>query len=174
VAVSQPYIGQIRMFSFSFPPRGWALCNGQLLPIAQNQALFSILGTSFGGNGVQTFALPNMQSRAPVHVGGGGGVTLGDTGGAEGVALSAAQIPPHVHGLASTSTAGDRIVSNGSTLANVVNNYNHYGPASAGTLVALAPGALAPEGAGQPHPNIQPYLAVNFSISLQGLFPSRN
>jgi microcystin-dependent protein len=157
------------MFSFNFAPQGWALCNGQLLSIQQNQALFAILGTTFGGNGTTSFALPNMQSRAPVHW--NPNISLGEIAGTETVTLLTSEMPSHQHSLVGTTTAGDRLEPSGYTLANVSNAYNHY--AVAGGLQALNPTAISSVG-GQPHTNIQPYLAVNFSLALSGIFPSRN
>jgi microcystin-dependent protein len=164
------YLGQIKTFGFNFAPKGWALCNGQTLPITQNQALFSILGTTYGGNGISTFQLPNLQGRVPVHV--GNQYQLGEQAGVETVTLSASQMPAHTHSLNGTTTAGALGKAIGHSLANVANAYNHYGPASSGSLVALQPNSVSTVGGA--HANVQPYLTLNFSICLSGLFPSRN
>jgi microcystin-dependent protein len=169
--MSEPFLGEIRMTSFGFAARGWALCNGQLLPINQNQALFSLLGTMYGGNGTTDFALPNLQGRVPVHV--GGGITQGQAGGTEVVTLTTAQLPAHSHTLYGSA--------NQATTNGPAGNVPAQRPRS-GALVfgptantALAPASLQPAaGAGQPHTNIQPCLAISFMISLQGIFPSRN
>ena len=158
------------MFGFNFAPKGWALCNGQLLAINQNQALFSVLGTTYGGNGTQNFALPNLQSRVPVHF--GNQYVLGEQTGSEAVSLNASQMPAHTHALNGTTSAGTAAHPIGHSLANVTNAYTHSGLATAGTVTPLAPNSVSTVGG--PHPNIQPYLSVNFSICLSGLFPSRN
>jgi len=164
------YLGQVKTFGFNFAPKGWALCNGQTLPIAQNTALFSILGTTYGGNGTTTFQLPNLQSRVPVHV--GSEYTLGAQDGVENVTLNANQMPAHAHSLNGANTGGDLGKAIGHALANVTNAYNHYGPANSGSLVALRTNSVSTVGG--PHANVQPYLALNFSICLSGLFPVRN
>jgi microcystin-dependent protein len=164
-------LGQIKTFGFNFAPKGWALCNGQTMPINQNQALFSILGTTYGGNGVSTFQLPNLQSRVPIHF--SNQYPLGTQDGAETVTLGASQMPAHTHSLSGTTTAGSLGKAIGHSLANVANAFNHYGPASSGTLTPLQPNSVSTVG-GAPHPNVQPYLTLNFSICLSGLFPSRN
>jgi microcystin-dependent protein len=165
------YMGQIKMFGFNFPPKGWALCNGQTLPINQNAALFSILGTTYGGNGVSTFQLPNLQSRVPVHF--SSQYALGTTTGTETVVLNATEMPSHTHSLNGANSAGTASRPVGHSLANVTNAYNHYGPAGGGAVTPLQPTSISTVG-GAAHPNIQPYLAVNFSICLSGIFPSRN
>jgi len=168
--VATAYVGQIKMFGFNFPPRSWALCNGQTLPINQNQALFALLGTIYGGNGTTTFQLPNLQSRVPVHF--GPQYQIGEQAGTENVTLNASQMPPHTHSLNGTTTGGLVERPIGHSLANVTNAFNHYGPANAGTLRPLQGSSVSTVGG--PHANIQPYLAVNFSICLFGMFPSRN
>ncbi len=166
-----PYIGEIRPFAFNFPPRGWAQCNGQLLPINQNQALFSILGTTYGGNGTTTFALPDLRSRAPVHW--GAGVTLGQTGGAESIALTTATMPAHAHAvMASADLANNTSPSGNVMAAKPRGGANVY--AGATDLTALAPATGGVTGGGQPHSNLQPSLCVNVCIALQGVFPSRS
>ena len=171
--MAQPFIGEIRIFSFNFPPRGWATCSGQLLAISQNQALFSILGTTFGGDGRVTFALPDLRGRTPVHAVGGTTV-LGQQGGVEAVALSANQLPAHTHGVnasgglaTATTPAGNVMAAKARFGADV------YTTAAADTL--LAPGAVGAAGAtGQAHDNMQPSLVMNPCIALFGVFPSRN
>lgn len=167
--MATPFIGQIQMFGFNFAPRGWALCNGQTLPINQNQALFSILGTTYGGNGTTNFLLPNLQGRTAMQFGTGPGLSqrnLGQTGGAENVTLQTTQMPSHNHtASANNGTAGVGSPA-GATWA--------QGPYSASSNASMNPADLSLTGGGQPHPNQPPYLVVNFCIALQGLFPSRN
>jgi microcystin-dependent protein len=169
--VSGFYIGQISTFGFSFAPRFWAQCNGQLLPINQNQALFSLLGTTYGGNGVTTFQLPDLRSRTPVGIGGPGNNVLGQTGGVENVTLLSTQIPPHLHTVAATTTNGTVRNPNNAVYAN--SGVALFGP-NTGSLVPLNAATVALTGATQPHPNLQPYQTINFCIALQGIFPSRN
>lgn len=169
--MTQPYISEIRMFSFDFPPRGWATCAGQILAIQQNQALFSLLGTTFGGNGVTTFALPDLRSRVPVHVGqlaGGSNYVLGEQAGTENVTLLQTQLPQHTHlmQVAGAATTGD---PTGALPATPAAN-KAYRSGSPNTQLA----STGFSGSTFPHPNIQPYLTVNFAIALQGIFPSRN
>ena len=166
-----PYLAEIRVTSFAFAPKGWAMCNGQLLAINQNQALFALLGTQYGGNGTTTFALPNLQGRAPMHF--SGAQPIGQAGGEEVHTLTAAEMPAHVHALRASGKAAASSSPNGGVLA---------APARGGTpayaapanLVALNPAAVTAAGGGQPHENRPPFLAVNFIIALQGIFPSRN
>jgi microcystin-dependent protein len=166
--MAEPFLAEIRMMSFPFAPRGWAVCNGQLLPINQNQALFSLLGTTFGGDGRVNFALPNLQTRVPLHM--GNGHTLGERGGEAAHTLSQAEMPQHSHGLiASTAVADDAIPTN-HTLGQVPNELY----ADASHLVPMNPAAIAPIGGSQAHTNEQPYLVINFCIALQGIFPSQN
>lgn len=163
--MSEPFIGEIRATSFGVVPRGWALCNGQVLSIAQNQALFSILGTTYGGNGVTTFALPNLQGRVPI--GAGNGVQLGEAAGSPQVTLITTQLPAHNHALLASSAAGaEDPTDRGPAAAKA------YGPATA--LAPLDSSALAPAGGSQPHGNMQPYLTINYLIALTGIFPSRS
>ncbi|WP_406700934.1 tail fiber protein [Singulisphaera sp. Ch08] len=171
----EPYIGEIGMVAFNFAPRGWAFCNGQILPINQNQALFSLLGTTFGGNGVTTFALPDMRSRIPVHSGQGPGLSnysLGETGGAEAVALTVAQLPRHSHAAQGGSGAGGSVGPAGQVWAGSTTNSTPYRSAGVPTATMI-PGSITATGGGQTHENRQPYLVVNFIIALVGIFPSR-
>ncbi len=164
--MATPFLGEIKIFTFNFAPRGWALCNGQILPINQNQALFSLLGTTYGGNGQTTFALPNLQGRMPVHV--GGGIPLGQSGGAETETLLPAQMPGHSHAVKCSSNAGSATDPSNAYWA--VTPGSAYGAAP---NAAMAPQAIAATGGGQPHNNMPPYLALNFCIALQGIFPAR-
>ncbi len=169
--MSTPYLAEIRLTSFAFAPRGWALCNGQLLAINQNQALFALLGTTYGGNGQTTFALPNLQGRAPMHF--SGVHPLGQAAGAETHTLAVAEIPSHAHTLrASGKVAASSSPAGGVLAAPVRGATPAY--AAVGNLVPLNPAAIAATGGGQPHENRPPYLTVNFIIALQGIFPSRN
>jgi microcystin-dependent protein len=171
--MSEPFLGEIRTFGFNFAPTGWAMCNGQTLAISQNAALFSLLGTFYGGNGTTTFALPNLQSRVGIHQGQGNGLStyvIGEVSGAENVTLNANQMPGHSHGLiANAGTAG---VSrpDGAVLARTATNT--YAAAPDGT--AMNAGAIGRSGGSQPLGIIQPFLCLNFCIALQGIFPSRN
>jgi microcystin-dependent protein len=156
------------MMTFQFAPRGWALCNGQLLPINQNQALFSLLGTTYGGDGRTTFALPNLQGRTPLHV--GSGYALGQPGGEVAHTLSTAELPSHGHTAQGSSANGSAISPAGGLLAQRPSQAYH----APTNLVAMMNGSLANFGGGQPHENMQPYLTVSFCIALQGIFPSQN
>lgn len=170
--MAEPFLSEIRMMSFSFAPKGWALCNGQLLPINQNQALFSLLGTTFGGDGRVNFALPDLRGRVPIHV--GSGHTLGERGGEQAHTLSISEIPTHVHVLQGSTAVGNsvnpRTVNGGNVLAQDPGNV--YGGAS--NLVSLNPGSVANVGGSQAHLNMQPFLTITFCIALQGIFPSPN
>ena len=169
--MAEPFLSEIRIMSFGFPPKGWATCDGQLLPINQNQALFSLLGTTYGGDGRVNFGLPNLQGRAPIHM--GSSHTLGERGGEQAHTLSISEIPTHVHSaMASTLPETDPNASQ-IPLGRVfespsVQLYN--GPTS---LTSLMPGTLANVGGSQAHLNMQPFLVLNFSIALQGIFPSQ-
>ena len=154
--------------SFPFAPRGWALCNGQLLPINQNQALFSLLGTTFGGDGRVNFALPDLRARTPIHV--GNGHTLGERGGEDAHTLSAAELPTHTHVLQASSAVGNAPVTTSNVLA--ANPSALYHPAS--DLTPMNSGSVTNVGASQPHLNDQPFLGLTFCIALQGIFPSPN
>jgi len=173
--MSEPFIAEIRIFAGNFAPRSWAFCNGQLLPIAQNTALFSLIGTTYGGDGRSTTALPNLQGRAPMHPGRGPGLTsrrLGQRGGVEHVTLTEAQMPNHTHTLMSQTAPGipgaptDRVLSRALGAAPY--------QSAANNLVAMADQALPNAGGSQQHNNMQPFLTMNFIIALQGLYPSRS
>jgi len=169
--MAEPFLSEIRIMSFSFPPKGWAFCNGQLLPINQNQALFSLLGTTFGGDGRVNFALPDLRARTPIHV--GSGHTLGERGGEQAHTLSIAELPQHTHVASGVNANADNTDPTNAFLAvpsNAVGNV--YGPAA--NAVALNPGAVLNTGGSQAHLNMQPFLTLNFSIALQGIFPSPN
>lgn len=173
--MSSPYIGEIRMFAGNFPPSGWAFCDGQLMPISENDALFVLLGTTYGGDGQETFGLPNLQGRLPIHAGQGPGITqtyqLGESGGVEQVTLTTNQIPIHNHPLLATSNPGT--TTNPGT--NLVSNSPNVGLYIEDvTGVQLKSDAISPVGGSQPHDNFQPYLCVNFIISLFGIFPTQN
>jgi microcystin-dependent protein len=165
--MAEPFLSEIRMMSFNFPPKGWAFCNGQLLPINQNQALFSLLGTTYGGDGRVNFALPDLQGRTPIHM--GQGHTLGERGGEQAHTLSISEIPTHIHLAQASPTDGDQIVATGNYLAPV--NQLYGTPAS---LTSLVPSEISNVGGSQAHLNMQPFLTLNFSIALQGIFPSQN
>jgi microcystin-dependent protein len=171
-----PFVAEIRIFPFNFAPRGWAWCDGQLLPLSQNTALFSLLGTTYGGDGKSNFALPNLQGRAPMHPGQGPGLSLhdlGETGGSETVTLLQSEIPSHAHAMrANTDIADVQTPSNARSIARS-QNANAYKPPSGQPVVQLSPAALAPAGGDQPHNNLQPYLTFYFNIALQGVFPPR-
>ena len=164
--MAEPFLSEIRLFSFVFPPQGWALCNGQLLPINQNQALFSLLGTTYGGDGQVNFALPDLRARVPIHV--GSGHTLGERGGEESHTLSVAELPAHTHVLQATSAAGSRQLPGGTVLAR--GNLPAY--REPGDPVSMAPGVVTSTGGWQAHLNMQPFLTLSFCMALQGIFPS--
>ena len=169
--MSEPFLGEIRMMSFVFAPKGWALCNGQFLPINQNQALFALLGTNFGGNGQTTFALPDLRGRVPIHS--GSGHSLGSTGGEQAHTLTIQELPTHVHfAQATTNPASTNTPTNATVLAQSTAS-QLYGPAD-GNLTAMAPNAITNVGGSQAHMNMQPFLTISFCIALQGIFPSQN
>jgi microcystin-dependent protein len=165
--MAEPFLSEIRIMSFNFPPKGWALCNGQLLPINQNQALFSLLGTTYGGDGRVNFALPNLQGNTPIHT--GNGHTLGERGGEQNHTLAVTELPAHTHVLNASSTPANTNVPTGAYVASVNNAYT-----AAANLVALSPASVANAGNSQAHLNVQPFLVLNFCIALQGIFPSQN
>jgi microcystin-dependent protein len=174
--MSDPYIAEIRMFAGNFAPRGWALCNGQLLPISQNTALFSLLGTNFGGNGTTTFGLPNLQGLTPLGAGQGNGLTqrvLGEIGGETNVTLTQLQMPIHAHAAIGSDAAGGQLPANNVWSKPSQRGINAYNQTQ-GTPATMNPSALSPAGSGVPHNNLMPYLVVNFIICMQGIFPSRN
>ncbi|BDU19168.1 tail fiber protein [Dyella sp. GSA-30] len=169
--MSIPFLGQVLLAGFNFAPKGFAACNGQLMAISQNQALFSLLGTTYGGNGVTTFALPNMQSRTPYGMGPNN--TWGALGGTENVTLLSNQIPAHTHFFSyNTQTGNERSPANG--LLGNTGSLPIYAPASGTPQVITHPNTIAPQGQNLPHSNIQPYTTLNFIIALQGMFPTRN
>jgi len=178
-----PFVAEIRIFPFNFPPKGWAFCDGQLLPLSQNTALFSLLGTTYGGNGKSNFALPNMQGNAPMHPGQGPGLSLhdlGETGGSDTVSLLESEIPSHSHGLlGANANATDATPSPALALSKGAWNFaGHSGAVAtystaAGPVVQMNDNAIAPAGGDQPHNNLMPYLTLNFCIALQGVFPPR-
>jgi microcystin-dependent protein len=165
--LAEPFLSEIRLMSFSFAPKGWAMCNGQLLPINQNQALFSLLGTTFGGNGTVTFALPDLRGRVPTHV--GAGHTLGERGGEQAHTLTTQEMPDHTHLAQGSSANADTSAITGSVLASVAGLYSQ--PTS---LTTLDPSTVQNAGGSQPHVNMQPFLTLTFCIALQGIFPSPN
>lgn len=167
--MSEPFLSEIKVVSFNFPPKGWALCNGQFLPINQNQALFALLGTTYGGNGQTTFALPNLRGRVPIHM--GSGHTLGEAAGSTAVTVNIQQLPTHLHGFQATNVdvAANRVAQPTGNFLGPVNNL--YGaPAS---LTTLTPTSVTSVGGSQAHNNMMPYLTLNFIIALQGIFPSQ-
>jgi len=166
--MAEPFMAEMRIMSFNFPPKGWALCNGQLLPIAQNQALFSLLGTTFGGDGRVNFALPDLRGRCAVHM--GGGFTLGERGGEQAHTISIGEMPNHTHvvNVSSTATGGN---ANGSGRVLGGGNNVYHAPSN---LTTMTPGTVANVGGSQAHLNMQPFTVLNVSIALQGIFPSPN
>lgn len=165
--MAEPFLSEIRIMSFEFAPRGWALCNGQLLPINQNQALFSLLGTTYGGNGQTNFALPDLRARTPIHV--GSGHTLGERGGEQAHTLSIAELPTHTHVVQAQPNPGNQLATAGALLAQTSNVYR-----AADNLTSLNPATVGNVGGSQTHLNMQPFLTLSFCIALQGIFPSRN
>jgi microcystin-dependent protein len=166
--MAEPFLGEIRIMSFNLLPKGWADCNGQFLPINQNQALFALLGTTYGGNGQTTFALPNLQGRVPIHE--GSGHTLGETAGEETHTLTNAEMPTHSHVANGSNNAGDNQTATGNVLG-VVPGRIYTDPAA---LTSLHPSTITNVGGSQAHVNMQPFLTVNFRIALIGIFPSQN
>jgi microcystin-dependent protein len=165
--MAEPFLSEIRIMSFVFAPKGWALCNGQLLPINQNQALFSLLGTTYGGDGRVNFALPDVRGRVPIHV--GGGHTLGERGGEQAHTLSIAELPTHTHALQASGVNATTNSPVNNVLANSTAVYH-----GATSLTPLSPGSVTNVGGSQAHLNMQPFLVLNFCIALQGIFPSQN
>jgi microcystin-dependent protein len=185
--MTEPYLGQIELYGFNFAPRGWAICAGQIIPIQQNTALFSILGTNYGGNGTTTFGLPNLQGRGAVGAGQGPGLSdyqQGQTGGATSVTLQINELPAHSHAFNTTSVAGSTTTAagnqlglsqvgggkgGGSTITAAI-----YSPNASKATTGLAPQSISFNGGGQPHNNMQPYLVLNYCIAMAGVFPPRN
>ena len=173
--MADPFVAEIRICPFNFAPRGWAFCNGQLMPISQNTALFSLLGVNYGGDGRSTFGLPNLQGRAVMHPGQGPGLSLrslGETGGSDTVTLLQSEIPLHAHSLVASNEIGEDRKAAGEAVARSTGG-PLYGPVPA-TPVALAAESVATLGGSQPHNNLMPYLTLNFCIALQGVFPPRS
>jgi microcystin-dependent protein len=166
--MAEPFLSEIRIMSFSFAPKGWALCNGQLLPINQNQALFSLLGTTYGGDGRVNFALPNLQGSVPIHM--GSGHTLGEKGGEQSHTLTIGELPTHLHQASASNNTGTLQEGAGNVLG-VVPGRAYTDPAS---LTTLSPSTITTVGGSQAHLNMQPFLVLNFSIALQGIYPSQN
>jgi microcystin-dependent protein len=166
--MSEPFLSEIKIVSFNFPPKGWALCNGQFLPINQNQALFALLGTMYGGNGQTTFALPNLRGQVPIHM--GDGHTLGEAAGSTTVTVNIQQLPTHIHTLQASSVAATTDDATNNVFAQA--GQNLYAPFS--SPVAMAAGMVTNTGGSQAHNNMMPYLVLNFIIALQGIFPSQN
>ena len=174
------FIGMIAMFGFNFPPRNWALCAGQLLPIAQNTALFSLLGTTYGGNGQTTFGLPDLRGRVPIGMGNGPGLSqrsLGEAGGTENVTLISTQMPAHNHTMTASGDGPTQATASGASLASEVRGGVNPMPiiyANGATTPVSMASATTQAGGNQPHSNMQPYLAINYCIATQGIFPARN
>jgi microcystin-dependent protein len=174
--MADPFVAEIRIFGFNFAPTGWATCDGQILPLSQNTALFSLLGTTYGGNGASNFALPDLQGRAPMHPGQGPGLSLrdlGEEGGTETVGLLQSEIPAHIHTLQAANFVGQVQTPTSTTVLARSGGGNAYQSNATQNLVPMSPQALAPAGGSQPHNNMQPYLTFTFCIALQGVFPPR-
>jgi microcystin-dependent protein len=167
--MAEPFLSEIRIFAFNFPPKGWAFCNGQFLPINQNQGLFSLLGTTYGGNGQTTFALPNLQGRLPIHE--GAGHTLGEAAGSSAVTITQQTMPQHLHFLQGTTNSTGNVATVGTALLATTGS-TIYG--NAANLVTTRPNTVTNVGGSQAHTNQMPYLVLNFCIALQGIFPSQN
>src|SRR5437763_1002258 len=172
-----PFVAEIRIFPFNFAPKGWAFCDGQILPLSQNTALFSLLGTTYGGDGKSNFALPDMQGNAPMHPGQGPGLSLhdlGETGGSDTVTLLESEIPSHSHTMMCLPAPANRTAAVGNAIARVQGTSGPYVPASPPpALAAMSDSTIAPSGGDQPHNNLMPYLTLNFCIALQGVYPPR-
>lgn len=166
--MAQPYVGEIRMFAGNFAPAGWMFCEGQLLPISENETLFQLIGTTYGGDGQSTFALPDLRGRLPLHF--GNGFVLAETGGAEEITLTVSQIPAHSHAMLATQNQANQTDPGNLLAGTLVTNVTAYGTDNPSTT--LSPSAVSPVGGSQPHTNFQPYLCVDFIISLFGIFPS--
>jgi microcystin-dependent protein len=168
--MATPYISEIRHFPWNWAPKNWALCDGRLLPISQNQALFALLGTTYGGNGIQNFALPDLRSRAAIHF--NMSFSLGEMGGVENATLLTGNLPIHNHGFEGSNASGNKFDPGDLLLATNGGNHNFYGPVT--NLQPLNPTSVALVGGNQPHNNMQPYLVLNYCIAIYGVFPSRN
>jgi len=164
--MAEPFLSEIRIFSFEFAPKGWALCNGQLLPINQNQGLFSLLGTTYGGDGRVNFALPDLRGRTPIHM--GSGHTLGERAGEQAHTLSINELPTHTHTMVGSGNNADQVIPANGALAAANNSYT-----AAANLTSFVPGTLGNVGGSQAHLNMQPFLTLNLCIALQGIFPSQ-
>lgn len=170
--MAEPFLAEIRMVSFNFAPKGWALCNGALMPINQNQALFSLLGTTYGGDGRTTFGLPDLRGRTPTHM--GSGLTLGERGGEQNHTVTISELPQHNHFLNAVTTNTNNVnTPSGNHLATSA-PAEVYNSAGNPQLVTLSPGTISSTGGSQPHNNMQPYLVIGFCIALQGIYPSQN
>lgn len=172
--MADPFVAEIRIFPFTFAPKGWAFCDGQLLPLSQNTALFSLLGTTYGGNGQSNFALPNLQGSTAMHPGEGPGLTprvLGQVGGSRTVTLLQSEIPQHTHALNAQNAPGDTSSPGGAAYSRAIGATPYQ--AAGGPQVSMAPQAVSVAGGSQPHNNMQPYLTLHFCIALQGVFPPR-
>ena len=175
--MSDQFVAEIRIFPFNFPPTGWAFCDGQILPLSQNTALFSLLGTTYGGDGKSTFALPNMQGNCAIQQGQGPGLSqyfLGEMSGVEAVTLLVSEIPVHTHQMSGSALNADFQPPQNNVVLARANGANLYTPASSGNLGPMAPQALPPAGGSLPHNNMMPYLTLNYCIALQGIFPPRS
>jgi microcystin-dependent protein len=166
--MAQPYVGEIRMFAGNFAPAGWMFCEGQLLPISEYETLFNLIGTTYGGDGQSTFALPDLRGRIPLHF--GNGFTLAETGGAETITLTVTQIPAHTHAFVASNATGDQVGPGGNLPASSFNVTPYINDVPNGNM---SPGSISAIGGSQPHNNFQPYLCVDFIISLFGIFPSQ-
>jgi microcystin-dependent protein len=174
--MADPFVAEIRIFPFTFPPKGWAFCNGQLIPISQNTALFALLGTTYGGDGKSTFALPDLQGSAAMHPGQGSGLSLrdlGQIGGSESVTLLQSEIPFHTHSVIANTDFGTLQAPGPDRVLARSQNAVAYQSNTSANVVTMAPQALSPAGGSLPHNNMQPYLTLNFNIALQGVFPQR-
>lgn len=173
--MADPFVAEIRIFGFNFAPKGWATCDGQLLPISQNTALFSLLGTTYGGDGKSTFALPDLAGSAPMHPGQGPGLSLhdlGETGGSDTVTLLVSEIPLHTHNLMATPSPSESPEPSGNSIGRGV-GMNPYQTNTNANVVQMSPNALTPAGGSLPHNNLMPYLVLTFCIAMQGVFPPR-
>jgi|SRR5580658_5664185 microcystin-dependent protein len=171
------FVAEIRLFPFNFAPRGWAMCNGQILPISQNTALFSLVGTYYGGNGTSNFALPNLQGSVALDYGNGEGLTaviIGQTGGSATVTLTTSEIPAHSHGVMCATGAGNAASPSGNSFGSAQRGKPPGYAATSGTSVQMSSSAVANTGSSQPHENMQPYLTLNYCIALTGIFPARS